>query len=131
MSQSIENHLKKWPKSVLRPDGIYTSKIDMMVTRDIIHVAFHVNELGELVYNDPRKPAPLSTISTKTFQEYEVHADSVEEAVLRVESDAYEVLPSILTVTLHVSTGARYVRMYLRKWSPLELANFKLGDICD
>ena len=140
MSQLIDNHIKKWPKSVLNSLGEYHSKVEVSFSNERIEIPIFDGNIeaswGDI---DLLKNQMMPLLKSKTYQKYNVQAKSLIDAIQKVESDFYEVLPSNIDIRLsHVidefSRNPEHFynyTMYLRKWTEQELCNFKLADLCD
>lgn len=139
MSQLTKNHSKKWPKSALNSAGQYVPTVYVSFLNEHIEVPIFD---GEASWQDIGllENQTISTLESKTYRKQRyVIADSVEEAIKQVESEFYEVLPSNILKELSFSIDElgehpeHYYTytMYIRKWTDLEIACFKLGDLCD
>jgi hypothetical protein len=138
MSQLVKDHIKKWPKSALNSFGKFEQKTFVTFNNDYLQIPIYEDSL-RVGWEDENKIPETIKFETKTFQKYSVNASSIIEAILRVESDSYEVLNSnyeqkLVGVIDELSDNPEEIyayTLYLRKWSEKELANFRLEGICD
>jgi hypothetical protein len=133
MRKSIEEHLKKWPNSVIGSDGKYLPTVYKSHFNDIeIFTAKSEHYCPRLIKNPIRLDFPREGMSHR-FIRINVIAETIEDAIMSCEDDRMEeVYPSNWKeVEYKAKENLKIFIFYVRKKSNEEVGLERLRNICD